>query len=191
MRKSVFLLSLLIVLIGFQSSSTPELLSTPVARKTVSVSREPTNYLSIPLEPRYQALVKQLSDTNGLDFLLVVAIAGAETGETYDVNTVGVTGDLGLFQLNPNYCQYFAEQAEVVNEPLEAVPNIKMALCELTRLRDFWQDKGKQGVDLENCILSSYNKGIAGFNRYGYAVQYISKVNRVRTALVEEVSNES
>jgi soluble lytic murein transglycosylase-like protein len=45
----------------------------------------------------------------GVDGRLAVEIAAAEN-TTFEADKIGITGDLGIMQLNPNYIDYFVDQ---------------------------------------------------------------------------------
>lgn len=97
-------------------------------------------------------------------------------GETYTVETL-LSSDYGYFQINTINHEYLAEKLDTPLDPLDPYINIEWGTYFLSNLYEYWTEQGREGVDLEEAVLSSYNKGITGYKKTGKASKYIQRVH--------------
>ena len=96
-------------------------------------------------------------------------------GETYTVETL-LSSDYGYFQINTINHDYLAEKLGTPLDPLDPYINIEWGTYFLSNLYEYWTKQGRKGEDLEDAVLSSYNKGITGYKKTGKASKYIQRI---------------
>ncbi len=91
-----------------------------------------------------------------------------------------VSADFSYFQINTvNHC-WLSEQLNTANNPLDPYINIDWGTYYLSYLNRYWRMQGYKGEQLEEAVLSSYNKGITGYRKHGKAVNYMRKVQEAQ-----------
>lgn len=140
-----------------------------------------TKLVGIPLSAELQNYLHDLCYYYDLDFYMVLGLIDHETGGTFNPNTVGVTGDVGLMQINPRYADELAERAGLkVYDLFNPKQNILIGVHHLLYLRRYWTiEEGLEGQALWEAVLSSYNRGINGhYNKI--ATYYVSRIWKLR-----------
>lgn len=149
----------------------------------------------IPMPKEHQEfLYKMVEEAGNLDYKKVLAIIKHES--QFDPNTVShnyrnrtylkdgekvtekviSSSDCGYFQINTCNHEILANDLGTENNPLDPYINIKWGTYILSNLYDYWSEKGYTGVQLEDAVLSSYNRGITGYRKNGRADNYIKKI---------------
>ena len=104
-------------------------------------------------------------------------LAVIQVESTFDPNVV-YQGNYGYMQINSVNHNRCAKALGTENDPLNPYINLKWGTFLFDELYDYWRGKGKTGTELDEYVLSSYNKGLYGFKKYGKATNYINKYNK-------------
>ncbi|MDF2879559.1 MAG: transglycosylase protein [Clostridiaceae bacterium] len=128
----------------------------------------------VPLPIEQQDYLFKLCKERNVDYKTALAVMKIES--RFDVNAY-YKGNYGYFQINHVNHDSLTKLLETTSNPLEPYTNINWGTHMLSDLFKQYTDAGLTGETLINSVLSSYNKGIGGFNRTGYATKYIEKYN--------------
>ncbi|BDH63172.1 hypothetical protein MTP04_33020 [Lysinibacillus sp. PLM2] len=146
---------------------------------------------ALPLPYEHQEYLYSLCMDYGLDYEKALAVMEHES--KFDPNAIGATSDFGYFQINAINHEWLSKTLSTPNDPLDPYVNIQWGTYMLDYLFDYWEEKGLTGVALEDAVLSSYNKGITGFQRTGKATTYINKVREsyilIQNSLPSHIAN--
>lgn len=153
-------------------NSTEESKETEVVKETQPVQQSIYNE-NVPMSKDLQEYLYQLCQERGLDYKKTLAIIHHESG--FQANVVSETQDYGYFQINRVNHQELAEKTQTENNPLSPYVNLNWGTYLLSTLYQYWSNQGISGETLDEYVWSSYNKGIGGFQKTGYAYQYIEK----------------
>lgn len=129
---------------------------------------------TIPMPYEHQKFIFSRSLELGLDYKMLLAVIATESEFNY--NTVSATNDYGYFQVNKINHTNLADTLNTANQPLDPVVNITWGTYMLADLFNYWSEKGLVDTELNHSVWSSYNKGLTGFKKYGFAENYISKI---------------
>lgn len=146
---------------------------------------------ALPLPYEHQEYLYSLCIDYGLDYEKALAVMEHES--KFDPNAIGATSDFGYFQINAINHEWLSKTLSTPNDPLDPYVNIQWGTYMLDYLYDYWEEKGLTSVALEDAVLSSYNKGITGFQRTGKATTYINKVREsykfIQNSLPSHIAN--
>lgn len=139
---------------------------------------------NIGMAKEHQEFLYNLCKEKNLDYLKVLAIIKHES--QFNSQNISKTGDYGYMQINKGNHKRLAKALNTPNKPLDPHINIKWGTYMLDDLYTSWRkqgisDKTKEGEafsKLDRYVLSSYNKGVAGFKKYGEATKYIKRVEQ-------------
>lgn len=127
---------------------------------------------NIPLPKDVQAYLYQKVKERGLDFAQALAIIKIESG--FNPNAFSGSS-YGYFQINKVNHQHLANKLGTPNAPYDPYVNINWGTYMLADLYATFKAKGYTGTQLTEAVLSSYNKGIGGYQRTGIATSYCQK----------------
>lgn len=139
-----------------------------VTKTTVSI-----NYnVKIPLSMDAQNYLTSLCVQRGLIYKDTLAVIEQESG--FNANMISSTNDYGLMQINKQNHENLAETLKTSNTPLNVKTNLNWGTYMLSSLFKQYKAQGLYGTNLENAVLSSYNKGIGGYKKTGIAQWYVN-----------------
>lgn len=144
-----------------------------------SVEKTENDFLyieEIPMPINHQEFLFNKSKQLGLDYEKLLAVIATESN--FNPTIVSSTNDYGYFQINLINHKDFASKYETENNPLSPQINLLWGSHMLKDLYDYWSEQGVVGKELDYYVWSSYNKGLNGFKKYGYANFYISKIEK-------------
>lgn len=162
-----------------------------MSKQPPAVSRKPDAYVAqpqtitktyyrVPMDTEMQDFIHDRCKALKLDERLVYAVINNESTFRNMVSSDGE--DYGIMQINKvNHRRLLA--AVGGSDVMDVRTNILMGTYLLAELRDYWRDRGYAGDELEAAILSSYNKGIAGYSRGGVAREYVTKIAKFKEAI--------
>lgn len=135
---------------------------------------------SIPMPKEHQEYLYNKCKERGLDYLKTLAIISLESN--FNNSTVSGTNDYGYMQINKANHNHLSKTLGTGNNPKDPYVNINWGTYMLEDLYSYWRNQGISEelsagnvfTPLDKYVMSSYNKGIAGFKRYGMAVRYIN-----------------
>ena len=110
------------------------------------------------------AYIRMIAEQYELSPELIEAVIEVESGwnEKADNGT-----SVGLMQLNRNTYPWLAEQVGLQDaDPYNWQDNVRMGIWYLDYLRDYWTAKGCTDEDTLYYMLISYNRGIAGCQKW-------------------------
>ena len=146
----------------------------------------------IPLTLHLQKYIYEKCQKYGLAYEMVLAVIKAESNFVIDV--VGVTGDLGLMQLNPrNTVDWLAKKLNLdFFDPLDPYQNVAAGIWYLAHIRDYWIQYTDCQQKTFALTLLSYNRGINGATRYvkqhglkAFNNSYVEKVSAFKQQFEE------
>ncbi len=137
----------------------------------------------IPMPRAHQEYLYQMCAERGLDYIEALALIRHES--VFDPNAFSGTNDYGYFQVNENNHQALCELLGTKNKPFDPYININWGTFILSDLIEHYTNKGYTGDKLKEAVLSSYNKGIAGYKKHGKAVRYIARHNEAKEIVLE------
>lgn len=120
----------------------------------------------------YNYLVKKVNEY-GLDLKKTLAVMKHESN--FNPNAISSTNDYGYFQINIVNHNNLSALLGTANEPLNPYVNIDWGTYMLADLTNKWTSAGLSGSALDDAVLSSYNKGLNGYKKYGKATVYLEK----------------
>lgn len=141
----------------------------------------------LPLPYEHQEYLYNLCVQYGLDYEKTLAVMEHES--KFNPNAIGATSDFGYFQINSINHQWLSEKLGTANAPLDPYVNMQWGTFFLADLYEYWEGQGLTGDALDEAVLSSYNKGKAGFRRTGKATNYIAKVKESYALIQNEYIN--
>lgn len=138
----------------------------------------------IKMEKSHQEFLYNMCKEKGLDYLKVLALIKHES--QFDSHAIGNGNNYGYMQINKVNHKNLAKILQTKNAPLDPYVNIKWGTYMLSELYKSWKNAGisnevKDGEvfsKLDRYVLSSYNRGMTGFKKYGEATKYIKKVEQ-------------
>lgn len=128
----------------------------------------------VPMPKAHQEYLYELTTEYGLDYVKTLAVIQHES--VFDPNATNETQDYGYFQINIVNHQHLSELLGTQNAPFDPYVNMEWGTYMLSDLYAYWSEQGYQGQGLDDAVWSSYNKGKAGFLKYGHATEYIHKM---------------
>lgn len=135
----------------------------------------------IPMPEKHQKYLYAICKKRGLNYLKTLALLKHESQFKSDI--ISSTNDYGYMQINAVNHNRLSKQLKTPNTPLDPYVNINWGTYMLKELYDMWSKKGIDNTNpetsitiLDRYVISSYNKGVAGFRKYGEATKYIEKV---------------
>lgn len=128
----------------------------------------------IPMPKAHQEYLFELTEQYGLDYVKTLAVIQHES--VFDANAINPTNDYGYFQINIINHEHLSELLGTQNAPFDPFVNMEWGTYMLSDLYAYWSEQGYQGQGLDDAVWSSYNKGKAGFLKYGHAETYIHKM---------------
>ena len=143
--------------------------------KSPPIKKTMPNYkLNLSLEN--QKLIYELCQKNGLSYEFVLSVFNLESGfraNAINKNTNG-TSDSGIAQLNSRFMSEYEDNAitycnlpkGTIFDPFNAEHGIRAGIGTLTRLKNYWVQKGVNGADLMPVIVGSYNLGTKAYEEY-------------------------
>lgn len=140
-----------------------------------NVTKEKSYYAQISMNKEHQEYLYKLSKERNLDFKKMLAVIKVES--TYQPGLV-YEGNYGYFQVNQVNHLRVSKELGTKMSPIDPYVNINWGTFLFEELYNYWSGNGKTGSELDECVLSSYNKGVAGFKKYGKARNYINKYNK-------------
>lgn len=146
-----------------------------VKKQAVTKKEEASIYNpEIPMPKEHQEYLYELCQEQGLNYKKTLAVIQHES--VFNPNAVNETNDYGYFQVNLVNHKTLAKKLGTENSPLNPYVNMVWGTHMLSELYADYQAQGYQGQGLDDAVWSSYNKGKAGFQKYGHATAYIHKM---------------
>ena len=142
--------------------------------------KETVDIEKIDMPKEHQEYLQKLCRERNLDYTKILAIIALESN--FNSQLISETNDYGYMQVNKVNHERMAKTLGTRNAPLDPYVNLNWGTYLLAELYDKWRaegisDKVKDGEtfsQLDKYVMSSYNKGINGFKKYGMASRYIS-----------------
>lgn len=128
----------------------------------------------IPMPMEHQKYLYDLCEERGLDYLMTLSVLKHES--QFDASAIGNGSDYGYMQVNKVNHKMLSSKLNTKNSPLDPYINMNWGTYILADAYNHWKEQGKQGKELDEYALSTYNKGLSGFKKNGKASNYISKV---------------
>ncbi|PLS19632.1 hypothetical protein CVD28_04230 [Bacillus sp. M6-12] len=135
---------------------------------------------NIPLSKDIQSYLYKKAKERGLDLAETLAVMKVESGFNPNAKS---SSSYGLFQINGVNHQMLSQKLGTANKPFDPYVNIDWGTYMLSDLYKTFKAKGLSGQELREVVLSSYNKGIGGYQNSGKAYSYINKVNQAQTQM--------
>lgn len=151
----------------FAKRETEENVEQVVAEQSSKIANE--GYL--PSE-HYNYLQEKV-EAYGLDMKKTLAVMKHESN--FNPNAVSSTNDYGYFQINTVNHSRLSNLLGTPNKPLDPYVNIDWGTYMLHDLYKHWSEQGLSGSELDDAVMSSYNKGLTGYKKYGEATAYLEK----------------
>lgn len=150
--------------------------------RIASVSRggDVRAYYNVGMSKEHQQYLAVKCSERGLDFKDMMAVIEVES--SYNPNNI-TDKYYGYFQVGIINHKTLASTLNTPNSPLDPYVNIDWGTYMFADLYSQFKAKGYIGNELREVVLSSFNKGIGGFNKTGKAVGYINKVNKAYGSL--------
>lgn len=144
----------------------------------------------IPLSEKLQKFIYDQSKEHDLQYIDVLGLIATESDfrpNTLNVNTNG-TKDHGLFQMNDCNIPTFRKELNITGSVIDVYNNTRMGVYELSNMSKKWasskNDYDQHLID----ILSSYNKGYAGYKKNGPATKYLTRFNTKKSELIKTIN---
>lgn len=131
-------------------------------------------YRNINLSEELQEYIYNMCLRLDLDY--DIALAKMKLESQFNINAIGYNKDSegnikstdhGIGQVNSNNLEWVNElcnrDVDVINNVYD---NIEASLRIYKHYRDYWSNKGYNGLELEIRALNTYNMGVSGFNNY-------------------------
>ena len=149
-----------------------------------AVSRKVSNGFTyndkLPLPEKHQEYLWNLCKSKGLDYKVALTVMSTESDFRHNIIAYGGklttdqpnrNEDYGYFQINQINHKSLSSTLGTANAPLDPYVNMQWGVHMLSELTKSY------GNDIES-VLSAYNKGVAGYKKYGKAVKYIERYNQ-------------
>lgn len=144
-------------------------------KKDVSSEKPKSIYnKNIDMPKSHQEFLYMLCEKRGLNYKKTLAVIQHESG--FNPNATNATHDFGYFQVNQVNHATLAQKLHTENNPFNPYINMKWGTYLLSELYKDYESQGYKGQGLDDAVWSSYNKGKAGFYKYGHAEGYIYKM---------------
>lgn len=124
----------------------------------------------IPLDRELQQYLYDMCRQRNLDYKMVLAVIQHES--SFNSEALGGGANYGLFQINSCHHKPLSAALKTDNAPFDPKTNINWGTYLLSRLYDKYSGQ-YQGEELTRAVLSAYNKGTGGFEKYGHAIRYL------------------
>ena len=129
----------------------------------------------------HQKYLYYLTTNRGLNYKKTLAILKHES--QFNANEIN-GNDYGYMQINKGNHKGLSKTLNTPNTPLNPYVNLFWGTYMLRNLYDTWEKEGISNESIEGSaftkldryVLSSYNKGVAGFKKNGEATNYINNV---------------
>ena len=159
-------------------------LETKKENKVASYKDEFIYLKNIKMPKEHQEYLFNICKEKGLDYLKILALIKHES--QFDSKVIGNGSNYGYMQINKVNHKNLAKTLQTKNAPLDPYVNISWGTHMLSELYKTWEKQGisnevKEGEifsKLDRYVLSSYNKGINGFKKYGEATSYINNIEK-------------
>lgn len=174
------------------NASNPVPSPVPSPTKIVEVAPQKPYIKNLPLPEEISNYIWQKSRESGFSYYLLLAIAKQESN--FDTRCVSSTGDYGLMQINTRTAPWIARELGYASYSLtDYKTSINFSVFYLSHLREYWDNNGISGIDLQRMTLMSYNRGPAGAKRYlqnhGYYSAYVTNIENYKKQLETGVYN--
>lgn len=132
-------------------------------------------YYDIPLAITEQEYIQDLCNQNNLSYELVLAVVELESG--YNKNLLSPTNDGGLFQINLNYADFYAQLAGLEEyDVFNFEDSCRMGIAGLKYYKNYWIEQGiTDDETLYFYTLNSYNMGANGYVSYVKTTNQLSR----------------
>ncbi len=132
-------------------------------------------YYNVPLTIIEQEYIQDLCNQNNLSYELVLAVVELESG--YNKDLLSPTNDGGLFQINLNYADFYAQLAGLESyDVFNFEDSCRMGIAGLKYYKNYWIEQGiTDDETLYFYTLNSYNMGINGYISYVRTTNQISR----------------
>ena len=136
---------------------------------------------NIKMPINHQKYLYYLTTNRGLNYKKTLAILKHES--QFNANEIN-GNDYGYMQINKGNHKGLSKTLNTPNTPLNPYVNLFWGTYMLRNLYDTWEKEGISNESIEGSaftkldryVLSSYNKGVAGFKKNGEATNYINNV---------------
>jgi soluble lytic murein transglycosylase-like protein len=129
----------------------------------------------VPLDRELQLYLYDLCRQRNLDYKMVLAVIQHESN--FNPEALGGGANYGLFQINSCHHGPLSAALNTDNAPFDPKTNINWGTYLLSRLFEKYSGR-YQGEELTRAVLSAYNKGTGGFEKYGHAIRYLEDHER-------------
>lgn len=132
-------------------------------------------YYDIPLTINEQEYIQDLCYQTDLSYELILAVVELESG--YNKELLSPTNDGGLFQINLNYADFYAQLAGLENyDVFNFEDSCRMGIAGLKYYKNYWIEQGiTDDETLYFYILNSYNMGTNGYISYVRTTNQLSR----------------
>lgn len=144
----------------------------------------------IPMPKKHQKYLYDICKKRNLNYLKTLALLKHES--QFKVDAISSTDDYGYMQVRIINHKRLSNELKTPNTPLDPYVNMNWGTYMLKELYDLWE---KENIDntnpetnittLDRYVMSSYNKGVAGFKKHGEATKYIEKVEKELNLLLK------
>ena len=171
------ILAVLVSLMPIQS----ELVEIVEIQEDIVIIEEAVETKEIIEDYKYQEIIEKESLKYGIPTEIIRGIITVESNWNPNLDNTGLNKngsvDFGLMQINNRYTNSWLEDMNWQGEWIWSSPehNIKLGCYIISRYKNYWDDKVDESV-LWDYVLSSYNKGGSGTEKYGLGIKYINKV---------------
>lgn len=148
--------------------------------------------IKMPIE--HQKYLFKMCKERNLDYLKTLALLKHES----QLNPFEVYKEsYGYMQIHKVNHNRLSKELKTENKALDPYININWGTFMLNELYSMWRNEGisdkaisgSNFTTLDKYVFSSYNKGVAGFKKYGEATRYIGKVNDEYMFLSAAIAN--
>jgi soluble lytic murein transglycosylase-like protein len=129
----------------------------------------------VPLDRELQQYLYDLCRQRNLDYKMALAVIQHESN--FNPEALGGGANYGLFQINSCHHGPLSAALNTDNAPFDPKTNINWGTYLLSRLYEKYSGR-YQGEELTRAVLSAYNKGTGGFEKYGHAIRYLEDHER-------------
>lgn len=143
----------------------------------------------IPLDEELQHYIYDLCEEYDIEYELFLALIHHES--KFDNNAIGknrTSTDHGLTQINSRNEKWINELAGREMDITNEKDNILAGMLIYNHYKTYWKDKGYDGLELQQRVLLSYNRGLSGSKKYiasrGLNAGYIRKVMESKDIIV-------
>lgn len=143
----------------------------------------------VSLPSDHQEYLYLLCDEYNMDFIKALGVSKHESD--YDVYATGknikdgvvVSVDRGYFQLNSKYSKKYAENFNLPHAPYNPYVNMEIGVRILSDYYRTFRNEGLTGIELDEAVFSSYNRGKNGYRRFGVKEDYVARVSHALSTI--------